>query len=83
MALTDIVSNTGTDLMSRGNTGTVVDVDARAFVDKLFIDLPAAAEVQSGVQFGQQGDEFTGSYVGGGGGGTVHPIIGGAIVRVA
>jgi hypothetical protein len=72
MALTDVVSNTGTDLMARGDSGTVTDVDARSFVDKLFIDLPAAAEVQSGVQFGQQGDEFTGSYVGGGGGGNTY-----------
>lgn len=38
-----------------------------------------AAEVQSGVQFGAGGTEYTGTYTGGGGGGL--PILGGSIVR--
>lgn len=75
MALTDIVSNTGTDLMDRGDIGTLEDVDAPDFVDNLFIDVPLVGEVQSGVQYGQQGDELTGTFVGGGGGTAFPPVV--------
>ena len=71
MALTDVVSGVQTDLLTRGNSGTVVDVDSERRVDKLFIDVPVVGEVQSGVQYGQQGTELTGSYVGGGSGGGI------------
>lgn len=70
MALTDVVSGVQTDLMARGDIGTVVDVDSERRVDKLFIDVPIVGEVQSGVDYGQQGTELTGTYVGGGGGNT-------------
>lgn len=39
----------------------------------------AAAEVQSGVQFGAGGTEYTGTYSGGSGGG--FPVLGGSVVR--
>lgn len=67
MALTDVVSPTGISNMARGNTGTVVDVDVPRGSDKLFIGMPDTTEVQSGVQYGQQGTELTGSYTGAGG----------------
>jgi len=46
------------------------------------LEQPAVADVKTGVQYGAGGTEFTGTYVGGGGT-TIHPIIGGSIVRSA
>lgn len=87
MAFYDIVSPPGHSpsgaYLSRGNGGTVVDAVGKRTVARHFLAVPAAADVKSGVQYGQQGTELTGSYVGGGGGTTIHPIIGGSIVRSA
>jgi hypothetical protein len=72
MALTDVVFTSGNSAAAaRGDGGTVIDTTAH--VGRLFIALPAAASVENGVVFGHQGDEFTGSFVGGGGGGNTYP----------
>lgn len=72
MALEDVVSTAGyasvAGFANRGNIGTLEDQLGKPDVSYLYIDVPIAAEVQSGVQYGQQGTELTGSYVGGGGG---------------
>lgn len=71
MALTDIVFDApNSALANRGDIGAVTDTAAN--VSRLFIALPAAASVENGVVFGHQGDEFTGSFVGGGGGGNTY-----------
>lgn len=87
MALYDIVSPPGYSpsgaAMARGNGGTIEDAVGARTIGVLTLSVPAAADVKSGVQYGHQGTELTGSYVGGGGGGAGHPIIGGSIVRRA
>lgn len=66
MALTDVVSPTGISNMARGNVGTVTDVVVPRGSDKIFIDTPVVGDVKSGVQYGQQGTELTGTYTGSG-----------------
>lgn len=75
MALTDIVSEGGmSSAAARGDIGTLVDILARdGMSNSLFLTVPLEAQVQIGVEYGQQGTELTGSYVGGGG---VFPVVG-------
>lgn len=71
MALTDVVFAAGNSAaVARGDVGAVLDTTAN--VSRLFITLPAASSVENSVVFGHQGDEFTGSFVGGGGGGNTY-----------
>jgi hypothetical protein len=66
MALTDVVSPTGVSFADRGDIGTVEDVVTSNGSDKMFLDVPTVGQVQSGVQYGQQGTELTGTYTGSG-----------------
>lgn len=71
MALTDVVGEAGNaanaSRANRGNGGTLTDALGRLRNSNYsYIRVPAAAEVQSGVQFGLQGTQYTGSYTGGG-----------------
>ncbi len=72
MALTDIVfDDNNSAAAARGNIGTLADILSRAgFSHRLSLVVPAIGDVKSGVQYGQQGNSLTGTYVGGGGGNT-------------
>lgn len=75
MALTDIVDNVGiyqnAENAARGNVGTLVDIIGKPNVERIFQTQPTIAQVQSGVQYGQQGTELTGTFSGGGGSGGI------------
>lgn len=65
MALTDVLfMSANAAEADRGDIGTLEDTTAN--VSRLFIALPDASAVQIGVDYGHQGDEFTGAYTGGG-----------------
>lgn len=67
MALTDVVFDSGNSAAAaRGNVGTLTDCLPEKISHRLNLVVPLASQVQSGVTFGQQGTELTGSYVGGG-----------------
>jgi hypothetical protein len=72
MALTDIVAEIGASanasFADRGDVGSLVDQLGDPNASRLFITLPTAAQVETGVMFGNQ-DSLTGTFVGGGGGG--------------
>lgn len=72
MALTDIVSEAGmsanASFADRGDVGSLVDQLGDPNASRLYLTVPAASAVQSGVVFGAQ-DSESGTYVGGGGGG--------------
>jgi hypothetical protein len=71
MALTDVVfSSDNSASANRGDVGTVTDSSSEKISNSLFITVPTAAQVESGVTFGHQGTELTGSFIGGGGGGS-------------
>ncbi len=72
MALTDIVSEGGeSSSASRGNIGTIADALARDGMSHyIFLSVPVIADVKSGVVYGKQGTELTGTYVAVGGGGS-------------
>jgi hypothetical protein len=72
MALTDIVSEAGeSSAAARGNVGVITDALSRdSMSNSLFLTVPLASQVETGVVFGPQ-DGLTGSFAGGGGGGTV------------
>lgn len=60
---------------SRGNIGSVTDSIAQGYNElRMFLVVPATTDVKSGIQYGQQGTEKTGTYVGGGGGGETSHI---------
>ena len=69
MALTDIVSEGGeSSAAARGDIGTLVDILARDGMSGYkYVAVPVIADVKSGVVYGKQGTELTGTYVGGGG----------------
>jgi hypothetical protein len=75
MALTDIVSEGGeSSAAARGDIGTLTDILSRdGMSGYCFLTVPAIADVKSGVEYGQQGTELTGTYIGGGG---VYPVEG-------
>ena len=68
MPLTDIVSEGGmSSVAARGNIGVIVDALARDGMSHYkFLSVPVIADVKSGVVYGKQGTELTGTYVGGG-----------------
>ena len=69
MALTNIVFSSGSSsVAARGDTGTLSNITASRMCSRRFLVVPLAAQVESGVTYGQQGTELTGSFVGGGGG---------------
>ena len=76
MALNDIMSGSnGTQEMARGNIGSVTDMtQGLRMVQEETLVSPAAADVKSGVQYGVNGNQLTGSYVGEGGGGNIFVI---------
>lgn len=67
MALTAITfRRKAVSKMSRGNVGTLVAVCfPRRQAVRLYVALPATSDVKSGVVYGHQGTEFTGSFAGG------------------
>lgn len=69
MALTDIVSEGGeSSAAARGDIGVIVDALARDGMSHYsFLSVPVVADVKSGIVYGKQGSELTGTYVGGGG----------------
>ena len=71
MALTDIVfDDNNSSAAARGDIGTLDDILARdGMSSRLLLAVPVVADVKSGVQYGQQGTELTGTYVASGGGG--------------
>lgn len=62
----DDITGDGMMEMARGNTGTVLDACAPSTCHELRLTIPASTDVKTGVQFGQQGTELVGSYVGSG-----------------
>ncbi len=67
MALTDALGGANASNAARGNVGTLVDTLGQSRNSGYsYVLLPASAQVQSGVQFGLQGTQYTGSYTGGG-----------------
>lgn len=75
MAVYDFVANLANTSpvieMSRGDIGTVQDVQARKrMVVELFLVVPIVSNVVLGTNYGQQGTELTGTFAGGGGGPT-------------
>lgn len=76
MALNDIMSgDNGTQEMARGDIGSVTDMTACCrMVQEESLVVPVATDVKSGIQYGVNGDELTGSYVGEGGGGNIFVI---------
>lgn len=72
MALTDILAyggKQGINEMSRGNIGTLSDaLSLRKAVQEEKLVVPVVGDVKSGVQYGVNGNQLTGTYVGGGGG---------------
>lgn len=73
MAYTDQIVNQGEAVgqMSRGSGGSFTDAIALRHIQEMFLTVPAIADVKNGVQYGQQGTEKQGTYVGGAGGGEV------------
>lgn len=68
MALTDVLFMSGNSASAgRGDIGTLEDVLPDDMTNRLFITVPIAAQVESGVVFGRQ-DSQTGTFIGGGGG---------------
>jgi len=69
MALTDITFAEGfSELANRGNIGVLVDIDfTPKLASYLFLVVPVVGDVKSGVVYGQQGTEKTGTYVASGG----------------
>lgn len=54
--------------MNRGSIGVLVDVASCGLNEtKHFLTVPVVENVKLGVQYGQQGNELTGNYVGAGG----------------
>lgn len=73
MALTDIMSGgSGEQEMARGDIGSVTDMlSPRRMIQEERLVVPAIADVKSGIQYGVNGDQLTGTYVGGGGGSSI------------
>lgn len=70
MALTDIVfDDNNSAAAARGDIGSAVDSLSPQMSHRLLLSVPTAAQVETGVVFGPQ-DSLTGTFVGGGGGGT-------------
>lgn len=73
MALTDIVfDDNNSAAAARGDIGSAVDSLSPQMSHRLLLAVPVIADVKIGVQYGQQGTELTGTYVGGGGGGNTY-----------
>ena len=71
MALTDVLfASANAAEADRGDVGTLEDILPDDMSGRLFLTVPTAAPVQSGVSFGQQGSELTGTYTGSGGSST-------------
>lgn len=73
MALNDIVfSSRGVQEENRGNIGSVTDITTRKrSVQEEKLVVPVVTDVKSGIQYGVNGDQLTGTYVGGGGGSNI------------
>ena len=70
MALTDVVFMSGNSASAaRGDIGTLTDILPGLLSHRLLLVVPLVGQVQSGVAYGQQGTELTGTFVGGGGAG--------------
>lgn len=71
MALTDIVTSEGnSSVAARGNGGTVSDALSRQAISlSRFLTSPAVGDVKTGVAYGRQGTELTGTYAAVGGSG--------------
>lgn len=68
MALTDVLfMSANAAEADRGDVGTLEDILPDEMSNSVFLTLPTVAQVQSGVAYGQQGDELTGTASGGGG----------------
>jgi hypothetical protein len=77
MAVTDFVANVSETSaiieMSRGNIGTVGDIQGRRrMVHEFLLVVPIVSNVTLGINYGQQGTELTGTATGGGGGGPTY-----------
>lgn len=71
VALTDVLfMSANAAEADRGDVGTLEDILPDEMSNSVFLTVPTVAQVQSGVEYGQQGNELTGTYVGGGGGNT-------------
>lgn len=77
MALNDITITgiAGVQEMARGDIGSVTDILAsKRMVQEESLVVPATTSVENGVQYGVNGNELTGSFVGEGGGGNIFVI---------
>lgn len=72
MAFTDIVfSENFSSFADRGDIGTLVDIThSQKQENNVFLEVPVVGDVKSGVVYGHQGTELTGTYVAGGGSNT-------------
>lgn len=75
MALNDIISSHGIQEENRGDIGSVTDIVSRfRSVQEEKLVVPVVTDVKSGIQYGINGDQLTGTYIGGGGGGSIFVI---------
>lgn len=72
MALNDIVSSRGLQEENRGNIGSVTDITSRnRSLQEERLVVPVVTDVKIGIQYGVNGDQLTGTFVGGGGGSNI------------